>query len=99
MRTNVMKRLMVAIGTVTLMVLAPGAAMAVGPQDGLTIPSQDPALVFVAPTPDQPNYSARVDAFLTVTVPETFGGQPVQFLSAYTDAGGADALGMPTSAP
>jgi hypothetical protein len=32
-------------------------------------------------------------------VPETFGGQPVQFLSTYNANGGVDVLGLPTSTP
>jgi len=94
-----MKRCMVVLGTLAIMALAPGAVSAAGPLDGLTVPAQDPALVFVAPTPDQPNYGARLDAFLAVTVPETFNGQPVAFLSTFNDAGGVDVLGVPTSAP
>lgn len=74
--------------------LTPGLAFAAGPLDGLTIPPADPSLVFVAPTADQPNYDARLQAFLNVTVPDDWNGQPVEFLSNY-DPG----LGVPTSAP
>ena len=74
--------------------LTPGLAFAAGPLDGLTIPPADPSLTFVAPTPDQPNYDARLGAFLNVTVPDTWNGQPVAFLSNYDPA-----LGVPTSAP
>ena len=66
--------------------------------DGLTIPQADPALQFVAPSPDQPNYDARLQAFLEATVPDTWNGQPVQFLSTVNDVG-VDVLGLPTSAP
>ncbi|HEX8966755.1 MAG TPA: hypothetical protein VF937_02675 [Chloroflexota bacterium] len=79
--------------------LMPGLAAAAGPLDGLSVPSADPALTFVAPTPDQPNYDARLQAFLQATVPDTFGGQPVAFLSTLGEAGGVDVLGLPTSAP
>ena len=75
-----------------------GIASAAGPLDGLTIPAVDPALVFVAPTPDQPNYAARLQAFLSVTVPDVWNGQPVDFLSTLNDSG-EDALGPPTSMP
>ena len=78
--------------------LMPGAAMAAGPLDGLTVPAADPALAFVAPTPDQPNYDARLQAFLEVTVPDTWNGMPVQFLSTLDDTG-VDVLGLPTSMP
>jgi len=73
-------------------------ASAAGPLDGLTIPAVDPALVFVAPTPNQPNYDARVQTFLDATVPDVWNGQPVQFLSTLNDTGD-DVLGLPTSEP
>ncbi|MBV9578145.1 MAG: hypothetical protein JO057_06095, partial [Chloroflexi bacterium] len=46
----------------------PSMVSAAGPLDGLTIPAADPSLAFVAPTPDQPNYDARVQAFIQATV-------------------------------
>ena len=91
------KRFVVA-GAIVFAVLVPGVAMAAGPLDGLTIPASDPALAFITPTPDQPNYSARLDAFLAATVPDQFAGQPVGFLSTLNDTG-VDVLGLPTSAP
>ena len=96
-------RTKVAITVAVLMALfgtsAAAAAAAAGPLDGLTVPPADPALVFVAPTPDQPNYAARLDAFVEVTVPDAWNGQPVEFLSTWNDNGGADVLGVPTSMP
>jgi hypothetical protein len=67
--------------------------------NGLTVPGPDPALAFVAPTPDQPNYSARLQVFLQNTIPDTWNGQPAQFWSTYSAAGGSDVWGVPTSAP
>jgi hypothetical protein len=67
--------------------------------NGLTVPTADPAIAFVAPGPDQPNYTARLRVFLQGNVPETWNGLPVQFWSTYTAGGGADVWGMPTSAP
>jgi hypothetical protein len=84
----------VAIGVLGV----PSIVSAAGPLDGLTIPAVDPALVFVAPTPDQPNYDARLQAFLSATVPDAWNGQPVQFLSTLNDTG-VDVLGLPTSEP
>jgi hypothetical protein len=52
----------------------------------------------VAPTPDQPNYDARLQAFLAATVPDTWNAQPVQFLQTLNDTG-VDVLGLPTSEP
>ena len=40
----------------------------------------------------------RLQAFLSVTVPDVWNGQPVDFLSTLNDTG-ADVLGAPTSAP
>jgi hypothetical protein len=95
-----MKSLKVIVigGAMIVAALSPGVVAAAGPLDGLTVPPADPALVFVAPTPNQPNYDARVQAFLSSTVPDTFNGQPVEFLSTVNDTG-VDALGLPTSEP
>jgi hypothetical protein len=93
-----LKRLVAVAGFVIGAVVAPASVAAASSLDGLTVPPPDPALVFVAPTPDQPNYSARLDAFLAATVPDTWNGQPVQFQSTLNDTG-VDVLGLPTSAP
>src|SRR5215472_15962561 len=90
-------RFVIGCGLV-LATLTPGVVGAAGPLDGLTVPPVDPALVFVEPTPDQPNYDARVQAFLSTTVPDTFNGQPVDFLSTLNDTG-VDTVGLPTSYP
>lgn len=93
-----MKQFMVAAALGLSVLLAPGVVSAAGPLDGLTVPPADPALSFVAPSPDQPNYDARLAAFLQATVPDTWNGQPVQFLSTLNDTG-VDVVGLPTSAP
>jgi hypothetical protein len=90
--------LAVGAALVIMAAVAPGAALAAGPLDGLSVPQVDPALAFVAPTPYQPNYDARLQAFLDVTVPDTWNDVPVQFLSTLNDMG-VDVLGLPTSAP
>jgi uncharacterized protein with LGFP repeats len=79
--------------------LTTGQVLAAGDVSGLTLPPPDPAVTFVAPNPDQPNYAARVQVFLQATVPDTWNGQPVQFLSSFNDLGGADGLGVPVSTP
>jgi hypothetical protein len=71
---------------------------AAGPLDGLTIPPADPSLTYVAPSPNQPNYDARLQVFLQATVPDTYQGQQVDFLTTLNDTG-VDVLGLPTSAP
>jgi hypothetical protein len=57
---------------------------------GLTVPAANPATVFVAPSPDQPNYVARLQVFVQALVTEPF-------LSAYTGSGGTVVWGLPTS--
>jgi hypothetical protein len=93
-----MKRLVAVLGLLASIAVTPAIAAAAGPLDGLTVPQPDPALVFIEPTPDQPNYSARAEAFAEATVPDTWNGQPVQFLSTLNDTG-IDVLGLPTSQP
>jgi hypothetical protein len=73
-----------------IMTLAPSVALA--SDDGLTLPSIDLALVYIAPTPEQPNYTVRVQAFVQATVPEPFR-------SAFDGTGGSDVWGLPTSEP
>jgi hypothetical protein len=67
--------------------------------NGLTVPGADPAIAFVTPTPDQPNYPARLQVFLQSAIPDSWNGQSVQFWSTYSAAGGATVWGVPTSAP
>ena len=59
---------------------------------GLSLPAIDPATTFVAPTPDQPNYAARVPIFVDTVVPDPF-------LTTFNSLGGAPILGLPTSPP
>ncbi len=91
-----MKRLVVAAALGLSLLVTPAVVSAAGPLDGLTVPQVDPALVFVEPTPDQPNYDARLAAFLSATVPDQWNGMPVQFYSTLNDTG-VDQLGLPTS--
>jgi hypothetical protein len=65
--------------------------------DGLTVPAADAAVAFVTPTPDQPNYGARLQVFLQSTVPDVWNQQPVGFGSTYASTGGAAVWGLPTS--
>jgi len=92
------KRLIVALGFVGALLVVPQVSLAAGPLDGLTVPKADPALEFVAPRANQPQYAERVAAFVASTVPDDFNGQPVDFLQTLNDVG-VDTLGLPTSAP
>jgi hypothetical protein len=67
--------------------------------NGLTVPIPDPALAFVAPSPDQANYPARLRVFLQSSVSDTWSGAPVAFASTLVASGGPDVWGLPTSAP
>jgi hypothetical protein len=58
---------------------------------GLTVPAASAPAAFVAPTPDQPNYMARLQVFVQTIVPEPF-------LSTYNASGGPAVWGVPTSA-
>ncbi len=86
-------------GSVQTMQLTDPGLVAATQLDGLTVPAADAALAFVTPTPDQPNYSARVQVFLQNTIPDTWKGEPVQFRSTFNGEGGRSVLGLPTSSP
>jgi hypothetical protein len=86
-------------GSVQVMQLTDPGLLPYTHLNGLTLPAADPAVAFVAPSPDQPNYPARLQVFLQSTVPDSWNGQRVQFWSTYTAAGGSDIWGLPTSAP
>jgi hypothetical protein len=67
--------------------------------NGLNVPAADPAMAFVVPSVDQPNYPARLQVFLQGSVPDTWNGAPVAFLSTLMAAGGPGVWGLPTSSP
>src|SRR5688572_28649073 len=94
MFTFVDSRLRLAILSLVLLAAAsaPGMALAEEGGDGLTVPAADPAVVFLAPRPDQPNYAMRVQLFVEAVVPEPFK-------STFNTTGGADAWGLPISLP
>src|SRR5437762_4830029 len=93
---EMMKRILVVAALGLAALVMPGVVSGEGALDGMSVPAADPALSFVAPTPDQANYSARLQAFLAATVPDQWNGQPVEFLSTLNDTG-IDVLGLPTS--
>jgi len=67
--------------------------------NGLSVPPADAAMAFVAPTPDDSNYAARLGVFLQATVPDMWNGTPVDFYSTFTNGGGTAVWGLPTSSP
>jgi hypothetical protein len=86
-------------GSVQAMQLTDPGLVSATQLDGLTVPAADAAVAFVTPTSDQPNYAARLQVFVQSVVPDSWNGQPVQFLSTFNSEGGSSVLGLPTSAP
>jgi hypothetical protein len=86
-------------GSVQALQLTDPGLVATTQVDGLTVPAADPATAFVSPSPDQPNYAARLQVFLQSMVPDSWSGQPVQFLATFNGTGGTVVLGLPTSSP
>jgi hypothetical protein len=86
-------------GSVQAMQLTDPGLVSATQLGSLTVPAADAAVAFVTPTPDQPNYPARLQVFLQTVVPDSWNGQPVQFLSTFNGEGGPSVLGMPTSSP
>jgi hypothetical protein len=86
-------------GSVQAMQLTDPGLVSATQLDGLTVPAADAAVAFVTPTPDQPNSGARVQVFVQNIVPDSWNGQPVQFLSTFNSDGGTSVLGLPTSSP
>jgi hypothetical protein len=73
-------------GSVQAVQLPSSGKLATQNLDGLTVPAADAATAFVTPSPDQPNYAARLAAFISATVTP-------QVQSAYAQ----DVWGLPTS--
>src|SRR3982074_139578 len=86
-------------GTVQAMQLTNPGLVSATQLNGLTVPAADAAVAFVSPSPDQPNYAARVQVFLQNAVPNSWNGQSVQFQSTFNSLGGTTVLGLPTSSP
>ncbi|MDQ6669761.1 MAG: hypothetical protein M3069_03260 [Chloroflexota bacterium] len=86
-------------GSVQVMQLTDPGLLPYTHLNGLTVPAADPAVAFVTPSPDQPNYTARQQVFAQSSVPESWNGKAVHFWSTYTTMGGPDVWGLPTSTP
>jgi hypothetical protein len=70
-------------GSVAILNLLDPGLMPYQHANGSTFPAPDPALAMVAPSPDQPEYAARMQEFLRAEVPDTWNGLPVGFRSAF----------------
>jgi hypothetical protein len=50
---------------------------------GSTVPAPDPGLISAAPLPSQPDYATRAIDFVRANTPDTFNGEPVNFLATF----------------
>jgi hypothetical protein len=73
-------------GSVQLLQLTDSSLLPYTSLNGLTVPAADPSVSFVAPSPDQPNYAARLEGYL-------HGVVSPEFLPVYD----SDIWGLPTS--
>jgi hypothetical protein len=73
--------------------------------DGLSLPPEDPDILAAAPAPDSPDYVDQAQAFVSVYVPDSWNGLPVNFQSTFlSTVTCADAFGSvdacePTALP
>src|SRR5207342_3390270 len=64
-----------------------------------TFPASDPAMKADTPAVGSPTYDADMNAFIVANVPDTFNGQPVNFLQTFNTLGGLTIWGAPNSHP
>ena len=50
---------------------------------GSTLPAPDPKLISSAPLPSQPDYATKAIDFVRANTPDTFNGEPVNFLTTF----------------
>jgi len=67
--------------------------------NGSTFPAADDALKASTPPVSSPTYSTDISSFVQANVPDTFGGQPVNFLQTFNSLGGLTIWGAPISNP
>jgi hypothetical protein len=67
--------------------------------NGSTFPAPDPTMKANTPPVSSPTYSTDMVAFVTANVPNTYAGQPVNFLNYFNTQGGLTIWGAPISAP
>jgi hypothetical protein len=67
--------------------------------NGSTFPGPDPTLKSNTPPVSDPNYSTLIIDFVNQNVPDTFNGQPVNFLQTFNTLGGLQIWGAPISNP
>jgi hypothetical protein len=67
--------------------------------NGSTFPAPDPTLKNNTPPVGSPTYSTDIVNFVNQNVPDTFSGQPVNFLQHFNATGGLTIWGAPISQP
>jgi hypothetical protein len=67
--------------------------------NGSTFPAPDPAMKANTPPVSSPTYSTDIVTFVNANVPNTFNGQPVNFLDYFNNQGGLTIWGAPISMP
>jgi len=67
--------------------------------NGSTFPAADNTLKASTPPVSSPTYAADISNFVQANVPDTFGGQPVNFLQTFNTLGGLTIWGAPISNP
>jgi len=67
--------------------------------NGSTFPAADPTLKNNTPPVSSPTYSTDIASFVQANVPDTFSGQPVNFLQTFNTLGGLTIWGAPISNP
>ena len=67
--------------------------------NGSTFPAADTTLKANTPPVSSPSYSTDISSFVQANVPDTFGGQPVNFQQTFNTLGGLTIWGAPISNP
>jgi hypothetical protein len=67
--------------------------------NGSTFPAADPTMKNNTPPVSSPSYSTDIVNFVNQNVPDTFGGQPVNFQQHFNATGGLTTWGAPISQP
>jgi hypothetical protein len=67
--------------------------------NGSTFPAPDPTMKANTPPVSSPTYSTDIVTFVNQNVPNTFNGQPVNFLNYFNNQGGLTIWGAPISTP
>jgi hypothetical protein len=67
--------------------------------NGSTFPGPDATLKNNTPQVDSPGYATDISSFINQKVPDSFNGQPVNFLQTFNALGGLTIWGAPISNP